>query len=145
MTSVADRPPRTGADRCPTRPALLPTDTKLEMPMFSRARVVEDREAERAALRRHRDPAGRRYTGENVAFNRTAGSVFRRPMQFGPMSRHARGANLLDHARLERVPPRSHSPKPALITTIARTPLRDAVVDRVEHVRGGDDDHGQVD
>ena len=67
-------------------------------------------------------PAGG-YTGENVAFRRTAGSVLMIPMQLGPIIRMPGGADLLDELRLELPAAPPVSPKPALMTTSALTPF----------------------
>ena len=84
-------------------------------------------------------------TGENVAFSRTAGSVFSKPMQFGPIrrqpARRMRSTSAASRAR----PSSPHSLKPALITQIARTSLADAVVDGCQHLIRRDDDHREID
>ena len=48
---------------------------------------LDDRNAQRAALRQEAEMSAGGKTGENDALSRTLGSVFSRPMQFGPTIR----------------------------------------------------------
>ena len=61
--------------------------------------------------------------GANDAFSPTRGSVFIRPMQFGPIRRAPAARTFSNIARSDARPSSLVSPNPALITTSPRTPL----------------------
>ncbi len=67
--------------------ALLPTDTKLEIPMprLALSSINEMPRAPDCVMKATLPGIG--STGANVAFIRIAGSVFANPMQFGPTMR----------------------------------------------------------
>ena len=92
----ADRRPSTESDRCPRRrPCCRPRrSSRCRCRAASRSRGSRG-PARRSASTSRRRPAGG-YTGENVAFRRTAGSVLSRPMQLGPISRQPAVPDLVD-------------------------------------------------
>ena len=129
----------------PETSALLPTETKLEMPMSSRLRVVEDRQAERAALGRHRDGAGRwidRREGR-VQLHRGIGVQEAHAIGADQPAAGARGPARA--VPLTRPPVRIALAEAGADDADRRHALGDAVVDRREHLRGGDHDDRQVD
>ena len=108
--------------------------------------VVEDGQAERAALRRERDPPGGRVDGRERRVHAKRRIGVQDPHAVGADHAHAGGADLLDQLVLQRASlRRPTSPKPALITTSARTPLaRQSSTTAATCGRRHDDD-GQID
>ena len=97
--------------------ALLPTETKLEMPMPRRALSSMSEMPSAPDCVMNATLPGLASTGAKMAFIRTAGLVLATPMQLGPTMRMPyRLAVLTSPASMAR-PSGPSSAKPALITT----------------------------
>ena len=112
--------------------ALFPIETKAEKPSRARA-LLEQREPERAALRREPDPARRQRA-------RREGRVQLRleeamPRQFGPTSRAPCARTSASSCSWRSRPSAPISAKPAEITQSARTPFAQRLLRRLEHAR----------
>ncbi len=103
--------------------ALFPTETKDDIPS-PRALARSITAKPRAPLweRNPTRPCGG-YADAKVAFSRTSGSVFRIPMQFGPMSRIPACRHTARSSRWRSRPSSPVSANPAEMTTSPRTPL----------------------
>jgi hypothetical protein len=108
----------------PETSALLPAETKLDIPTLS-VRTVSRMASPSAPLCVNMPmlPAGG-HVGAKVAFSATAGSVLRTPMQLGPTIRIPESRTSATRRRSLSRPAPEASPKPAEITTTARTPAR---------------------
>jgi hypothetical protein len=67
-------------------------------------------------------PPGRGHVGANVASSETAGSALRIPRQFGPTMRIPASRTTASTSSSRRRPASPTSRKPAVITTMPRTP-----------------------
>ena len=125
--------------------ALLPTDTKLEMPMPRRA-LSSIREMPSAPdWVMNATLPGIGSTGAKVAFIRTDGSVLATPMQFGPTMRMPCAAGRLDQAASMARPVGAELGEPGADDDDAADVRGAALLDHRGDGRSRDGDDGQVD
>ena len=109
----------------------------------ARVRLLEQREAERAALRRERDAARRERAARERRVQARRGDAM--PRQLGPIRRAPCARTSASSSSWRAAPSAPVSAKPAEITHSARTPRAQRRARGVEHLLAGDADHGEVD
>ena len=124
--------------------ALLPTDTKLEMPMPRRAlsSISEMPSAPDCVMNATLPAIG--STGANVAFIRIAASVLASPMQFGPIDTHAVSPRRLHERSLLGATVVAELGEPCADDHDAANVRRAALGDHLGHGACRDRDDGQV-
>ena len=108
-------------------------------------RVIEDRQAQRAALRGHRDGSSRRVDRRECRVQAHARGGVEQAHAVGPDEPAARLPNSVQQDRFARAPFGVAFAEPGADDADRRNVLADAVVDGREHVRRRDDHHGQID
>src|SRR5690242_4052247 len=124
ITSVASSPSQYRSRSFPEMSALFPTDTNVEIPSPSELAysMIAKPSAPLCDEKPPRPDGG--TLGANVASNRTLLSVFRMPMQFGPIRRIPYARHTRNNSRWLACPSAPISEKPAEITISALTPFR---------------------
>ena len=104
MTAVECHPPNTRSKSLPEMSALLPTDTKLKMPMPRRCTLIDQRDAGAPDCVMNATLPGTGSRGAKVAFMRTSEVGVRQSHAVGPDDPHAVSPGRLHEIGLRRAP-----------------------------------------